>query len=520
MAWAQPTGNRDQLVLFPTKLDEVIEEGHTVRIFDQILDRFDWKPLEATYNGQIGQPPIHPRELSAVILYGLLCRIRASRKLEEALRMRIDFRWLAHGRTIDHSTLSEFRRKHPKELRHLFVQIVLMGKEMGLAQFDRIGFDGTRIRSNNRKRATRTPKELLEAKKRIEEEFDRLNEKADREDTEDDETFSGPGPSSGKLTTEERLAQLEQARSKVDAALAELERISGSPERQPSRLPITDPESRFSKTKEGGFAPSYTPTATVDIDSGMIVDQRVIAQSNESGELMSTIAQVQRDYDLSGPVPEVLADGLMATGENLHACEELGVDLYSPVPGAHRGENPAKREDPRQPVPSDQIDRLPMKTIKKQRRFDKQAFVYDADRDVYWCPAGNPLRHSSQYKTTRGAKQLTRRRYRADVERCGSCPLSACCIGDQSKYRQIDRGEHDDAIERQIAKMERPESASKYARRRHAGERPFGVIKQVFGARQFLTRGLKSVAQEWSWLTSAFNLQLLIGQIRGGAQPP
>ena len=527
MRWAQPPENRNQLVLFSTKLDSIIEEGHTVRIIDQLLGRLDWHHLESTYHGRLGQPPIHPRILCAVILYGLMCRIRASRKLEEALQVRVDFRWLAHGMSIDHTTLSEFRRKHAEELRQLFVQVVLVGQEMGVVQFKCIGFDGTRIRSNNRKSGTRTPAELRQAKQDLQAEFDRLNQKADEEDAQDEEAFGnhgGPDDSSGELSSEERQKQLEQAQERVDAALAELDKIEHSTEKTPTRLPITDPESRLSKTKEGGFAPSYTPTTTVDIGGGLIVDQTVIAQSNESGELMSTITQVSEDYGLDGPVEQALADGLMATGENLDACETMGVDLYSPVPRAHKGDNPALREDPSEPVPANEVDSLPMKKVrikrKQEQRFDKQAFVYDAEADVYWCPAGKSLIHSSHYETTSAGKKVTRDRYRADPKACASCLLSPRCLTGQAGYRQIDRGEYDDAIDRQVAKMKQPDSAQIYSQRRHAGERPFAVIKQLFGARQFLTRGLSSVQQEWCWLTTAFNIHRLVGHIRSGVRPP
>jgi hypothetical protein len=276
----------------------------------------------------------------------------------------------------------------------------------------------------------------------------------------------------------------------------------------------------LSKTKEGGFAPSYTPTATVDIDSGMIVDESVIAPSNESSELVGTIQQVSEDYGLDGPVGEVLADGLMASGENLAACEAEGIDLYSPVPGAHSGENPAVREDLSKPVPADQIDKLPTKTIKKEKRFDKQAFVYDAASNVYWCPAGKALVRSSCYQTTQAGRAIGRERFRAAENECSVCPFASKCLRGRAKYRQIDRGEHEDAIDRQIAKMKQPESSQKYSRRRHAGERPFAVIKQVFGVRQFLTRGLDSVSQEWRWSSIAFNLLRLIAESRFAGQPP
>lgn len=520
MRWAQPAEDRDQLVLFSTKLDDVIDGDHFVRILDRLLDRLDWRPLESTYHGRLGQPPIHPRILCGVILYGLICRIRASRKLEEALQVRTDFRWLAHGMSIDHTTLSEFRRKHPEELRNLFVQVVLVGQEMDFVQLNRIGFDGTRVRSNNRKSGTRTPKELREAKRSLQAEFDRLNEKADREEAEDEEVFATSVDPAEKFSDEQHRKRLEQTQKKVDAALDQLEQIEKGPQKTPSRLPITDPESRLGKTKEGGFAPCYTPTATVDIDSGMIVDQNVIAQSNESAELMATIDQVQSDYALEEPVKEVLADGLMATGENITACQERGVDLISPVPGVHRGDNPALREDLSKPVEAERIADLPTKKVKGQKRFDKQAFVYDADGDVYWCPAGETLQHSSTYQTTSAGKQITRARYRADRQVCAGCPLAEQCLGGSSKARQIDRGEHQDSIDRQVAKMKRPESLERYSHRRHAGERPFAVIKHVFGVRQFLTRGLESVRQEWRWATMAFNLHRLVSQMASVGQPP
>ena len=96
---------------------------------DEILARIDWSPWEAGYDLTRGQPPIHPRVLASVILYGLLTRIRSSRALEEALSVRLDFRWLAEGRSIDHTTLSTFRKQHPEALKNLFVQIGLVARE-------------------------------------------------------------------------------------------------------------------------------------------------------------------------------------------------------------------------------------------------------------------------------------------------------------------------------------------------------------------------------------------------------
>ena len=176
----------------------------------------------------------------------------------------------------------------------------------------------------------------------------------------------------------------------------------------------------------------------------------------------------------------------------------------------------------------DQIDALPMRNVtidgQKTQRFDKQAFVYDEEKDVYWCPAGQSLTYSSAYRTTESGRPVQRTRYRASETSCSVCPLAGKCLSGKSSHRQIDRGEHDSAIERQNAKMQKQSSQDIYATRRHVGERPFAVIKQVYGLRQFLTRGLQSVRQEWSWATIAFNLQTLVNHLlrraASGGVPP
>lgn len=80
--------------------------------------------------------------------------------------------------------------------------------------------------------------------------------------------------------------------------------------------------------------------------------------------------------------------------------------------------------------------------------------------------------------------------------------------------------QHEELRVAHAKKMAEEESKRKYARRRHAGERPFAMIKQHFGVRQFLTRGLAKVRSEWLWLTTAFNLHRLMRLMAKGTGPP
>ena len=176
--WAQAPQVRGQMVLFAERLDEVLAADHPVRFLDEILSRIDWSAWEAGDDLTKGQPPIHPRVLASVLLYGLLTRIRSSRALEEALSVRLDFRWLAEGRTIDHTTLSTFRKKHPEALKNLFVQIGLVARELGHVTLTQLAFDGTQVRANSRRSGTRKVADLAEARAALAAKYAELEAKA------------------------------------------------------------------------------------------------------------------------------------------------------------------------------------------------------------------------------------------------------------------------------------------------------------------------------------------------------
>jgi transposase len=521
MDWAKTIQTRDQLVLFPTRLDEAVGPGHRVRLLDDILSRLDWSKWEADYDLARGQPPIHPRILAGVILYGLLARIRSSRALEEALQIRLDFRWLVEGRSIDHTTISKFRRKNADALKNTFVQIGLVASEMGCLPLETLAFDGTRIRSNNRKTGTRTPDRLREMKMELAEKFTELEAKTNAADEREEELL-GDGSAH---TLSDELAGVERRQKKIDAALAEIERLEEAAQTVPQRLPITDPESRVMPNKEGGFAPNFTPTATVDVDSGLIVSADVLSCINEDKHLVPAIEDVQEQFGLDAPSPVALADGLMATGDNLAACQERGIDLFSPIKGQNTGDNPALRDDPTEPVAAADRDRLPTKTVtrkgEKQQQLAKQAFVYDDKQDCYWCPAGKqlPYTNTTSEKRDSGGRRI-RRRYHASAGDCGECPLRARCLQGEGKRRTINREQHESLRETHAVKMSTDAARKQYARRQHAGERPFAVIKHKFGARRFLLRGLSQVKQEWHWLAIAFNLERLFGLLKSGTGPP
>ena len=517
--FASPPLGRDQLVLFPEKLDDIIAEDHPVRLLDDILEKLDWKAWTDPYVLVRGQPPIHPRVLVAAILYGIQKRIRTSRALEEALEVRVDFRWLVQGRSIDHTTINKFRTANKEAIKNLFVQVALVARQLGHLPLATLGFDGTRIRANNRRTGARTPDQLRKAKEELAAKFAELEGKTAQADEQDDQSLG----ESARLSKE--LAEVKHRRKKVDAALAEIDKLEKADQTIPARIPTTDPESRITPNKDGGFAPNYTPMATVDVDSGLIVASGVISNTDEDKQMIPSVKEVMNSFSLDHPPKEMLADGMMSTGENLAKCKELGIDLYSPIKLGHEEGNPAIREDLSQPVPTDKVPQLPSTTTKQKdgtqtTQFNKNAFVYDTQENVYWCPSGKKLEFENTTRETENGRTRIRHRYLANAGECASCPLRAHCIKTTTARRMVVHEQHEGLRVEHARKMAQPESKKKYGRRRHPGERPFATIKSQFGARNFLTRGLEKVCCEWNWQTAAFNLHRLMSIMTQGTGPP
>ena len=521
MEWATVKESRDQQVLFAQRLDDAVPVNHDVRVLDGILRTVDWSSWESKYERVTGRPPIHPRIVASVILHGLLCRILSSRRLEEALTIRLDFRWLVEGLTIDHTTICKFRTDNQDALGQLFVQLALIGKELGWVRLDSIGFDATRMRSNNSRHCSRTPERLRELRKELTAAYEQFDAQAQEADQREAEQFGGA--SHHQLDVD--AAELERKLAKVNAALAEVQKLETAEKTVPARIPMTDPESRIMPNKDGGHSPNYSPISTVDIDSGMIVDADVLNEINEDPHLLDSIARVQENFGLESPPSKALADGLMASGENIARCNEAGIDLYAPTKTVDPATNPAVRETLDQPVPQSELGQLPVVNVNvagvKRKQLSKDAFVFDAQNNCYWCPNGKALefKGTTSEKRASGGRR-TRYRYKIDGDACAGCPLAELCLREPSSGRRVTHQENEAARVAHANKMATDEAKEIYRRRQHPTERPFAVIKSQFGMRQFLTRGLERVGQEWSWCVAAFNLHRLMGLIRNKAGPP
>jgi len=503
--WAKPGLDRQQAVLFYPTLDESVSDDHPVRHLDEILRAMDWSDWEQEYEDRRGRPPIPPWVMAGVVLYGLMRKIRSSRHLEYACGNYIDFMWLAEGRTIDHDTICKFRRKFEEPLKRLFQDVVRLAMTMGLVGLAKVAFDGTRVKADASRLHTWTAPRIEEALQELEPQIEKMLNEADEAD-ETDATLWGEGQ---PRDLPPELADAKKRQEKLRKLLERLREADAARKKDgiktPAQLPKADPDSSVMPNKEGGYAPNYTPIAATDGSQNIILDCDVIGGPNEHTELLPSVDRIEENF---GKKPDgMAADAAFGTGPNLEGMEKREVEFYTPVesPAPEEG-NPARREDPRQPVPEADWPNLPRNDKKK---LAKCCFVYDEATDTYYCPMGKamPYRETKKYDGSQGLKIV--RIY--GCKECSGCPLAAECLDPKAKRgRTITRDGYEPARERMHAKLQTEEGKKTYNQRMHIAETPFAVIKGILGVRRFLLRGLKKVRTEWRWVCTAYNLRIVL----------
>lgn len=140
--------NQHQLMVLPPTFDDLIPAAHPVRVVSQVIDQINLDPLLRKYKGG-GSSSYHPRMLLKVLVYGYLCNIYSSRKLESATSENIHFMWLSGMEKPDHNTINRFRSDRLKGvIKKVFTQVVLLLVDSGHIDLQKVYTDGTKIEAN------------------------------------------------------------------------------------------------------------------------------------------------------------------------------------------------------------------------------------------------------------------------------------------------------------------------------------------------------------------------------------
>ncbi|CEG51717.1 IS1182 family transposase [Stutzerimonas kunmingensis] len=451
--------HRGQSTLLPESLDDYVSDTNPVRVVDVFVDELDLVSLgfESATPADTGRPAYHPAILLKIYIYGYLNRIQSSRRLERETQRNVELMWLTGRLMPDFKTIANFRKNNSKAIRGVCRQFVVLCQQLGLFGENLVAIDGSKFKAVNNRDRNFTSAKL---KRRMEEIESSINRYLTALDAADQEEPKSPQPKVVRL--EERIAKLKAQMKELQATEIQL---NESPDKQVS---LTDPDARSMMTRGTGIV-GYNVQTAVDTQHHLIVAHEVTNVGSDRDQLSAMAKQAQEA--MASETLSVVADRGYFKSEEILACQDANIITYVPKPMTS--------------------------AAKADGRFNNDAFIYDAAKNEYTCPAGEALiwRFSSIEK---GMKL-----HRYWSSKCQGCTLKLQCT--PSKQRRVRRWEHEAVLEEMQNRLSNAPEMMRV--RKRTVEHPFGTLKQWMGATHFLTRRLPGVSAEMSLNVLAYNLK-------------
>jgi transposase len=439
--------DRDTGFLMPPSVDEWLPEEHLARFVVDVIASLDLRDMIGSYRGS-GEASYHPTILLGLLVYGYATGVFSSRKLERATYDSVAFRFIAANQHPDHDTIAVFRRRFLKQIETLFVQVLVLAREMGVLKLGTVALDGTKIHANASRHSALSYEHAGKIEAQLRAEVAELMARAEMVDQAD--VPDGMSIPEELARREQRLTEIAKARATLEArakerqareqaeydakvaareakAAASGKKPSGRPPAPPAEGPgptdqvnLTDEESRIMPVPGGGFEQCYNAQAAVAADSLLVVANDVVQAPNDKQQVEPMLGKLGALPKELGEVETLLADTGYFSEANVAACMTAKVD--------------------------------PLIAMGRQPHYP-------------------PL-----------------------AERSATVPPPL---------------ENPTPVQAMAHRLKTPEGKKLYALRKQTPEPVFGIIKSALGFRQFLLRGLDNVRGEWNLVTMAYNIKRL-----------
>ena len=493
-----------QAMLLPPSLDELIAQGHPVRVVNRVLDKIDIDPLLHKYKGG-GSSSFHPRMLLKVLVYAYINNNYSSRKIEAALKENIHYMWLSGMSTPDHNTINRFRSDRLKEvLRQVFTQVVIMLSQEGLLNIKEIYTDGTKIEANANRYTFVWGKAIKTNKERIKKQLDELWQYA-----QNIAAAELPDTDPSDFTTidadkvEQTIRQIDEAlKDKPEVSSRVKQKLNYAKNNWPANLKkyaaqekILNGRSSYSKTDTGAsfmrmkedhmlngqLKPGYN--LQLSTNNQYIVNYSLHQTTADTTTLQEHTELYKQQYNATPKI--ITADAGYGSEENYQYLQQNNIENY---------------------VKYNYFDKDQSSKADKKYPFKANTLFYNEDQDCYYCPIGQAMQNIGSYqsKTKTGFTQ-TITRYQAT--NCNACPLRGICH--QSKGNRIIEINHALQKYRQQAKENLMSEKGIYHRKKRGAdvEPVFANIKNNHHFKRFLLRGIDKVEIETGLVALAHNLR-------------
>ena len=312
-------------LLPPSVLDFVPPDhlAHFVR--DTVRESLDLSAIMDEYTEERGYPPYHPTMMTALLLYAYCQGVYSSRRIAKGCTERLDFMAVTGLNQPDFRTVSDFRKRHLEALSGLFVQVLKLCRQAGLAKLGHVALDGTKVKANASKHKSMSYKRLGEKeaqlKREVAEWFKRANAIDETEDREERNAAPAVMPE-WVANKQARIQRIREAKAALEAEAKSQGQIQPQPKDQYN---FTDPESAIMKGPDT-FVQAYNAQAVVDADSQVIVAQALSDRPTDVTLLGEMVGQIKSN--IGRQAQEFSADAGYCSEGNLAMLARRKVRAY------------------------------------------------------------------------------------------------------------------------------------------------------------------------------------------------
>jgi transposase len=306
----------------------MIPKNHICFFVEEFVESLDFTGFDEINEGP-GHPSYHPRIIMKIIIQGMLCKERSSRKLASACRENFVFMYLAEKVQPEFSTFCRFRRNNKEFVKDIFIETVELASENGLIDLNLICTDGSKIKANSGKKKCIKKEQLGKLASII----DKMIEDDIKQDEVDKIIYGDKEENISNLEVKNLKGIVKEYRkSKNKEKLKErcrkaIEEAEKDPEMK--KVSISDPESRMMKHSGGNYEPSYNAQFTVDSKNQIIIANDACQDESDYGQLKPQLEQVKENIGLK-ETTKIDADCGYSSGENIRYMEDNKIDGFIP----------------------------------------------------------------------------------------------------------------------------------------------------------------------------------------------